>query len=95
MKKDIRLHPPPDRGEDPVDDCQFPAPSDPQLVAEGWLRRHVVDKERAEESIELYRSLGFEVRTVKLTDPEFAKACAGCAPAFCGSHVVIYTRKIN
>lgn len=85
----------------PVKDCTPPARSDadlgtvradPALVAEGWVRRHVADPDRARESAELYRSMGYEVTVRKLTPEDFGPMCKECASAICRAHVLIYTR---
>lgn len=67
--------------------------SDAALIADGWVRRHLVDPQRAEESVELYESLGFEVKVQKLTPTDFGTKCQQCASTICGSYVMIYTRK--
>lgn len=66
---------------------------DAKLVAEGWERRHLADAERAAESVELYESLGYEVRVEPLTPDDFGPQCAECALAACHACVRIYTRR--
>jgi len=74
-------------------DCsELSVAADPQLVAEGWVRRHLADPSRAEESIELYKSMGYEVRAQKLTPQDFGPGCSGCAPVVGKTCVLIYTR---
>lgn len=72
---------------------EFSIPADPKLLAEGWIRRHLVDPLRAKESIELYTSLGYEVKAQTLTPADFGPQCGKCALVACGACVVIYTRK--
>jgi hypothetical protein len=67
--------------------------SDPALIAAGWVRRHLVDPDRARESVELYESMGFEVLVLQLTPDDFGPQCQECASIVCRSHVLIYTRK--
>jgi hypothetical protein len=67
--------------------------ADERLAAEGWVRRHATDASRLEESIELYKSLGFEVLTRKLTSADYEPSCQGCFESSCPAHVLIYTRK--
>lgn len=57
---------------------------------EGWQRRFTADPQRAEEMMELYRQLGFEVRA----EPA-PLATAECAPchATMTQWLTIYTRK--
>ncbi len=74
-----------------ADECSIPA--DPKLVAEGWIRRHLADSARAKESIDLYTSMGYEVKVQKLTPSDFAPNCGRCASVVCRSCVLIYTRK--
>ncbi len=66
---------------------------DPILAAQGWERRQLVDPERAQEFIELYESLGFEVLAKKLTPEDFAKACQEGASVVCQTYVLLHTRK--
>jgi hypothetical protein len=70
-----------------------PCPADPKLLAEGWVRRHLADAAKAEESVDLYRSMGFEVRVEQLTPGDFGPQCAQCASAACHACVLIYTRR--
>ncbi len=68
-------------------------PADPKLVAEGWIRRYLADPARAKESIDLYTSMGYEVKAQKLTPSDLGPKCGGCAPVVCNSCVLIYTHK--
>ncbi len=68
-------------------------PADPALTAKGWVRRFVAGEDRVDEAVELYRSMGLEVRVEKLSPADFASACADCALASCRAYVMIYTRK--
>ncbi len=77
-----------------ADDCTgLTVEADPQLVAAGWVRRHLADPARAAESIELYRSMGYEVTTQKLSPQDFGPGCSHCASVVGRTCVVIYTRK--
>lgn len=67
----------------------------PELIAEGWVRRNLADPERAGETMELYRSMGFEVRAEKLSPEDFGAPCMACALAVCSTYVLIYTRKMS
>jgi hypothetical protein len=71
----------------------LPVPADPKLTAEGWVRRHLADAARAEESIDLYTAMGYEVKAQKLTPEDFGPQCAHCASVVCRACVMIYTRK--
>jgi hypothetical protein len=76
-----------------VTDDSPACPADPKLLAEGWQRRHLADANRAEEAVELYRSMGYEVRVETLTPDDFGPQCAQCALAGCRACVLIYTRQ--
>lgn len=89
MAADIRLCP---IDRDPPEGEQF-IPGDPALLADGWVRRHMVDPARAEETTELYTALGFEVIAQNLTPADFGAQCRLCAESGCDSYVLIYTRK--
>ena len=69
--------------------------ADPTLIAKGWVRRHFTDPDRARESVELYTSMGYEVKVCKPAPEDFEPQCAECASFICRSHVLIYTRKKN
>lgn len=77
-------------GNDP-DAVEMPA--DRKLVADGWVRRHMVDPARAAETRELYKSMGLEVIVQNLTPTDFGPHCQACAVSSCGAYVVVYTRK--
>ncbi|MDP6376480.1 MAG: hypothetical protein QF921_14785 [Pseudomonadales bacterium] len=70
----------------------FDIPADQTLVAEGWVRRYLADAERTEEAVELYTSLGFEVKTTQLAPAELGPQCTDCAAGVCASYRLIYTR---
>jgi hypothetical protein len=71
----------------------FSIPADPKLIAEGWFRRYLADPDRAQEAIDLYASLGYEVKAQTLTPDDFGPDCGDCASVVCRSYVLIYTRK--
>jgi len=75
----------------PLDDSA--APGDPALLAAGWVRRHLTDPERAEESAALYREAGFEVLVEPLKPKDISAACEHCAATLCRSYVLVYTRR--
>ncbi len=70
-------------------------PPDPNLRAEGWRRRHLADENRAKEAVELYSSMGFEVKLQKLLPKDMGPSCGSCpsSSSVCTSYVMIYTRK--
>lgn len=73
----------------------FSAPDEPQLLASGWERRFLADKGRADETAELYRSMGLEVLVTAPSPAKFAENCEGCAATVCASYVIVYTRARN
>lgn len=66
---------------------------DPALVAEGWERRFIADTQRADEAMELYRSLGYEVRGVPLRREDIGPDCDDCQLVMLLNFTTIYTRK--
>ena len=66
---------------------------DPALVAEGWKRRFTADAQRAQEAIELYTQLGYEVRAELLLPEQLTGECEGCRSLVISEFKTIYTRK--
>ena len=61
--------------------------------AQGWIRRFTIEVERADEYVELYKSLGEEVRLEPATpDLMAAEECTICLLTACDKYVIIYTR---
>ena len=89
MTPEVHLHPV--DGDGKPNEASIAA--DPKLLAEGWVRRHLADPARAQESIELYTSMGYEVKTLKLTPSDLGPLCGLCALDVCKSCVLIYTRR--
>ncbi len=69
--------------------------ADPELLAQGWERRHMAATQQAKEAEKLYTSLGFEVRLESLSTTAFSEKCQSCASVVCRSYVLVYTRKIE
>lgn len=67
------------------------AATDP-LEAEGWQRRFVAFGARLDESVSLYRALGFEVRLELLTAEDLREECGGCHAAL-QLYRILYTRR--
>ena len=59
---------------------------------EGWERRFTADPQRAEEVMELYRRLGYEVRAEPASRADEADECDACH-ASAPQWKTIYTRK--
>jgi len=66
---------------------------DPALLADGWERRFMADGRRAGEAAELYRELGFEVRTEPVRREDVADDCEDCQLLMLLEFQTIYTRK--
>ena len=67
--------------------------ADPELVSEGWERRFVADARRAEEAMELYEQLGFEVRAEPAQTEELPDDCVDCQLLLMFQFKTVYTRK--
>ncbi len=76
-----------------VDPSAWSIPADPTLVAKGWTRRFLAEPSRAREAVELYSSLGYEVKAQKLQPSDLPAQCGACASTLCRDFVMIYTRK--
>lgn len=64
---------------------------DGALAGDGWTRRSIAALARLDELVELYRSLGFEIRVEPLDLVDLEQGCAGCAPDLVDCRAV-YTR---
>jgi hypothetical protein len=65
---------------------------DAQRESEGWERRFVSPPNRLFEHVELYNSLGYEVRLEPVPPEELEGECAGCLVAL-SLYRVVYTRR--
>ncbi|MHA1977333.1 MAG: hypothetical protein ACW98F_06750 [Candidatus Hodarchaeales archaeon] len=61
------------------------------LEKEGWVKKFSVEVHRVDEYVELYKSLGLEVR-VEPVIPDERKECQICFEAECDRFKIIYTR---
>jgi len=66
---------------------------DPERIADGWERRFIADRPRAEEAIELYTGLGYEVCADPILPDELADDCEDCLLVAQLRFVTIYTRR--
>jgi hypothetical protein len=76
-------------------DAGYSVQDDPELLAQGWVRRFMAAPERAREATDLYEAMGFEVKAVDLTPADFGPNCTECGSGLCQSYVLIYTRKVD
>ena len=67
--------------------------ADSELVSEGWERRFIADVRRAEEAMELYEQLGYEVRAEPAQAEELGADCDDCQLFLLLQFKTIYTRK--
>ena len=64
-----------------------------ELKRHGWIRRFVADEARLGEAVELYESLGYEVRLEPAVFDEINKECQKCLLyQDCDRYKTIYTR---
>ena len=66
---------------------------DPKRIAEGWECRFVTDAQRAEEMVELYRQLGYEVCADPVRREDLEGECEDCALVMLLQFKTIYTRR--
>jgi hypothetical protein len=66
---------------------------DPARLADGWERRFIADARRAEEAIELYSRLGYEVCADPVRAEELGEECDDCQLLAALQFRMIYTRK--
>ncbi len=63
-----------------------------ELAAAGWERRFMAAGPRIEESVALYRALGYEVRLARPSAVELREECGDCRMAL-ELFRVLYTRR--
>jgi hypothetical protein len=66
---------------------------DPERIAAGWTRRFIADAARAEEAMDLYRELGFEVCADPVRPEDLAGECEACRLVAALRFKSIYTRR--
>lgn len=66
---------------------------DPELAAAGWERRFTADGRRAQEMVELYTQLGYEVHLEPVQADAFEDECEQCVVLALLEFVTIYTRR--
>jgi len=67
--------------------------ADPSRVADGWERRFIADGPRAEEMMQLYRALGYEVVADPIRPEQLGNDCEDCRVLIQLAFRMIYTRK--
>ena len=63
-----------------------------KLRQEGWTRRFIYDEPRLSEAVEIYETLGLEVRLESISPDELEDDCDTCIKAYPDRYKVIYTR---
>jgi len=73
--------------------CPRGTSRDNELERQGWIRRFVADEPRLSEAVELYKSLGYEVRLEPAVFDEMSEECKKCLLyQDCDKYKTIYTR---
>jgi hypothetical protein len=67
--------------------------ADPDRIAAGWERRFIADPQRAQEAIELYTEMGFEVCADPVKPDELGEECEDCQLLAQLRFRTIYTRR--
>lgn len=67
--------------------------ADPARIAAGWERRFIADAKRAEEAMQLYAELGYEVCADPVTADQVDSDCEDCRLVMLLRFKTIYTRK--
>jgi len=68
-------------------------PRDRARIADGWERRFVADRARAEEAKRLYGELGFEVVADPVAPEDLPDGCGPCRLAGELQFRIVYTRR--
>jgi len=64
-----------------------------ELKRQGWVRQFVTDEPRLSEAVELYKTLGYEVRLKEASFEEVNQICKNCLEADCEKYKIIYIKK--
>lgn len=67
-----------------------PSSREEELKKEGWVKQNTIDEPRLSELVELYKSLGMEVRLEPVTPEEME--CMECFKLHPNRYKTIYTR---
>lgn len=67
--------------------------ADPARTAQGWERRFIADGARAEEMMQLYRELGYEVVADPIQPEHIGGDCEDCQLVMRLQFKMIYTRR--
>jgi hypothetical protein len=64
-----------------------------ELKRKGWIRQFTTDEPRLSEAVELYRSLGYDVRLEPAEFNAESELCRACFQADCQRYKTIYIRR--
>ena len=67
--------------------------ANPARIAEGWEKRFVAAGPRADEMVQLYEQLGFEVLVEPLRPEQLGAGCDDCQVVLLLQYRMIYTRR--
>ncbi len=65
---------------------------DERLARDGWVKKFTCDASRVEEFIEIYDSIGFEVRVEPVSENDPDLTCQACFVGNREDYKTIYTR---
>ena len=72
--------------------CGGGSQKEEELKRRGWIRQFVTDEPRLSEAVELYKSIGYEVRLEQASVEEVNQICKNCLKSDCESYKTIYIR---
>jgi len=72
-----------------------PSTRDERLALEGWTKKFTCDADRVSEFVEMYESIGFEVRVEPVSPDDPDLTCQACFVGNREGYKTIYTRKIE
>ena len=64
-----------------------------ELEKKGWIKRTTIGEPRLSEIVELYKSLGYEVRLEPVKLDELDEECRSCYESEIGEVKTVYVRK--
>jgi len=64
-----------------------------EFKKQGWIRQFVTDEPRLSEAVEIYKSIGYEVRLEQASFDEVNQICKNCPPSDCNKYKTIYIRR--
>lgn len=64
-----------------------------ELERAGWQRQFITEEPRLSEAVELYRSLGYEVRLENACGDFPLPECASCYETLCDKYKTIFIRR--